>query len=202
MEPYVPFLTRRFGAALQFASALHHPQNRKGTSIPHIAHLMRVCALVLEAGGDEDQAIAALLHDAVGDQGGLPTLETIAHLFGDRVAAAVEPYSDSTVSDRTKKLPWRERKEKYLEQLLGANKDAVLIAAADKLDNARATLSDYRKIGTQLWLRFNAPRDEQFWFYWALVAILRQTAAPKALVDELESVVKELNWLDDLNPRR
>jgi (p)ppGpp synthase/HD superfamily hydrolase len=139
MAAYIPFLTRRFDAALQFASALHHAQNRKGGSIPYIAHLMSVCALVLEADGDEDQAIAALLHDSVEDQGGIPTLETIRHLFGDRVAAAVESCSDSTVSDRTKKLPWRERKETYLAHLRSATKDAAFVAAADKLHNARTT---------------------------------------------------------------
>jgi len=108
---------------------------------------MGVCALVLEAGGDEDQAIAALLHDAVEDQGGLATLETIHQLFGQRVAAAVESCSDSTVSDPTKKLPWRERKEKYLAHLRSANADALIVGAADKLHNARAVLTDYRQIG-------------------------------------------------------
>src|ERR1700745_2434241 len=117
MQPY-PFLTWRFDLALQFASGLHHRQARKGGSVPYIAHLMGVCALVLEAGGDEDQAIAALLHDAVEDQGGLPTLQTIRHLFGERVAVAVESCSDSTVSDPANKPPWLERKQKYLAHLL------------------------------------------------------------------------------------
>jgi len=139
MEPYAPFLTWRFEIALQFASGLHHQQTRKGVPIPYIAHLMSVCALVLEAGGDEDQAIAALLHDAVEDQGGLPTLDTIRHLFGDRVADAVESCSDSTASDPTKKLPWRERKEKYLAHLGSTkNKDVLLVAAADKLHKCQS----------------------------------------------------------------
>ena len=97
MEPYTPFLTRRFDLALQFASGLHHNQPRKGTYIPYIANLMSVAALVLEAGGgNEDQAIAALLHDAVEDQGGLPTLDLIRRLFGYRVADTVMECSDST----------------------------------------------------------------------------------------------------------
>jgi (p)ppGpp synthase/HD superfamily hydrolase len=195
MEAYVPFLTWRFDAALQFASGLHHDQPRKGVPIPYIAHLMSVCALVLEAGGDEDQAISALLHDAVEDQGGKATLDTIRHLFGKRVADAVESCSDSTATDPTKKLPWRERKEMYLTHLQGAKEDAVLIAAADKLHNARAILSDYRELGEQLWLRFNAPKNEQLWYYCALVETLRQTAAPTVLVGELEKVVKELTEL-------
>jgi (p)ppGpp synthase/HD superfamily hydrolase len=195
MEAYVPFLTWRFDAALQFASGLHHDQPRKGVPIPYIAHLMSVCALVLEAGGDEDQAISALLHDAVEDQGGKATLDTIRHLFGKRVADAVESCSDSTATDPTKKLPWRERKEMYLTHLQGAKEDAVLIAAADKLHNARAILSDYRELGEQLWLRFNAPKNEQLWYYCALVETLRQTVAPTVLVGELEKVVKELTEL-------
>jgi (p)ppGpp synthase/HD superfamily hydrolase len=201
MESQAPLMTWRFDAALQFASALHHKQIRKGTPIPYLAHLMSVCALVLEAGGDEDQAIAALLHDAVEDQGGLPTLDTIRHLFGERVADIVESCSDSTVSDRTKKLPWRERKEKYLEHLRGANKDAVFIAAADKLHNARAILSDYRELGEQLWLRFNAPKNDQLWYYGEFVKSIRQTAAPKVIVDELERVVDELKELARSNPK-
>jgi (p)ppGpp synthase/HD superfamily hydrolase len=151
---YSPFLTRRFDLAFQVASGLHSEQERKGTGIPYIAHLMAVCALVLEAGGDEDQAIVALLHDAVEDQGGLPTLDTIRRLFGNRVAAAVESCSDSTVSNPEKKLPWRDRKESYLEHLRHAGKDALIVAVADKLHNASAILSDYRRIGDELWSRF------------------------------------------------
>jgi (p)ppGpp synthase/HD superfamily hydrolase len=193
MESNAPFLTRRFDLALHFASGLHHRQLRKGTATPYIAHLLSVCALVLENGGDEDQAIAALLHDAVEDQGGPPTLDTIRHLFGERVANAVESCSDSTVSDPTKKLPWRERKEKYLAHLRGTNnKDVLLVTAADKLHNARAILSDYRELREKLWQRFNAPKKDQLWYYGRLVETFQQTAAPKVLVGELERVVKEL----------
>ena len=193
MEPYAPFLTWRFDSALQFASGLHHQQPRKGVPIPYVSHLMSVCALVLEAGGDEDQAIAALLHDAVEDQGGRSTLDTIRNMFGDRVANTVESCSDSTATDPTEKPPWRGRKVKYLEHLQSADKDALMVSAADKLHNARAILSDYREIGEQLFVRFNAPKEDQLWYYGALVKTLRQTAAPKVLVDELERVVKELN---------
>src|ERR1700730_4884149 len=101
-----PFLTRRFDLALQFASGLHHSQCRKGTPIPYVSHLMAVSAIVLEAGGDEDLAIAALLHDAVEDQGQAPTLETIRRMFGDRVANVVMECSDT---DRETKRPGRER---------------------------------------------------------------------------------------------
>jgi (p)ppGpp synthase/HD superfamily hydrolase len=153
---------------------------------------MGVCALVLEAGGDEDQAIAALLHDAVEDQGGLPTLQSIRHLFGERVAVAVESCSDSTVSDPANKPPWLERKQKYLAHLLSANTDALIVSAADKLHNARAILSDYRTIGEELWPRFKAAKKEQLWYYGALVRTFQQTTVPKAIVGELERVVNEL----------
>jgi (p)ppGpp synthase/HD superfamily hydrolase len=188
-------LTWRFDAALQFASGLHHDQARKGGSIPYIAHLMSVCALVLEAGGDEDQAIAALLHDAVEDQGGLPTLATIRHMFGDRVAGTVESCSDSMETNPDEKLPWRSRKDKYLDHLRTANADALMVSAADKLHNARAVLADYRELGEGLWSRFNAPKEDQLWFYGEMIKTLQQTAAPKPLVDELSLVVGELKHL-------
>lgn len=156
---------------------------------------MGVCSLVLEAGGNEDQAIAALLHDAVEDQGGLPTLATIRHMFGDRVANTVESCSDSTASDPSEKLLWRERKDKYLEHLRSADGDALLVSAADKLHNARAALSDYRELGEKLWPRFNAPKEDQLWYYGALVDVLERTAAPKRLVTELRRVVHELKGL-------
>jgi (p)ppGpp synthase/HD superfamily hydrolase len=194
-EQYIPFLTWRFDAALQFASGLHHQQPRKGVPIPYIAHLMAVCSLVLEAGGDEDQAIAALLHDAVEDQGGLSTLATIRHMFGDRVANTVESCSDSTATDPTEKVGWHERKDKYLEHLRSANADALLVSAADKLHNARAVLSDYRAVGDQLWSRFKAPKEDQLRYYGALVDVLGGTAAPKPLVKELRRVVDELKQL-------
>src|ERR1017187_4568106 len=134
-----------------------------------------VCALVIEAGGDEDQAIAGLLHDAVEDQGGIPTLETIRHMFGDRVACIVESCSDSMATDPNEKPPWRERKIKYLEHLRSANADALIVSAADKLHNARAVLADYRELGEGLWLRFNAPKEDQLWFYEEMIKTLRQT---------------------------
>jgi (p)ppGpp synthase/HD superfamily hydrolase len=195
MHADASFLTWRFNVAFEFASGLHHHQRRKGVGPPYIAHLMAVCGLVLEAGGDEDQAIAALLHDAVEDQGGLATLETIRHLFGERVANAVEACSDSLVSEPTMKPPWRERKEKYLAHLRHANADSLIVGAADKLHNARAILSDYRQIGEEVWTRFNAAKEDQLWYYSALVDAFRQTTASKALVDQLGRVVEELRQL-------
>jgi (p)ppGpp synthase/HD superfamily hydrolase len=156
---------------------------------------MSVCALVLEAGGDEDQAMAALLHDAVEDRGGRSTLDTIRQMFGDRVANTVESCSDSTATNPEEKLPWRERKDNYLEHLRNANADALIVSAADKLHNARAILADYRELGEGLWSRFNAPKQDQLWFYGEMATTLRQTAAPRPLVDELGLVVGELKRL-------
>lgn len=188
-------LSWRFDLALQLALGLHRQQVRKGTTIPYISHLLAVCSLVLEAGGDEDQAIAALLHDAVEDQGGSATLETIRHLFGDRVATAVESCSDSVVTDAAKKAPWRQRKEKYLAHLQHANEDARLIAAADKLHNVRAVLKDFREMGDQVWSRFNAPKQEQLWYYSALVDSLPPTGTAQPIIEELAREVEELKEL-------
>lgn len=192
MAPHAPFLTRRFDLALQFASAFHHQQVRKSSNVPYIAHLMSVCALVLEAGGDEDQAIAALLHDAVEDQGGLPTLETIRRLFGQRVADTVEACSDSTSSAPNSKPPWRQRKEAYLQRLRTATPDTLLVSAADKLHNARAILADCRAMGEQAWSRFKAQKVDQLWYYRSVVSILRERGASAHLVDELQEIASEL----------
>lgn len=185
-------LSRRFTLAFDLAFGLHHNQPRKGTPVPYISHLMAVCSLVLDSGGDEDQAIAALLHDAVEDQGGLATLATIRQLFGDRVANAVESCSDSTTSDPAQKLPWRERKEKYLAHLKDANADALIVGVADKLHNARAILTDYRQVGEELWSRFKVGKGVQLWYYGELVKAFKGTEAPKVLVDELAKTVQEL----------
>jgi (p)ppGpp synthase/HD superfamily hydrolase len=197
MKPPDPFLTRRFDVALHFASGLHHAQFRKGTNIPYIAHLMSVASLVLEAGGDEDQAIAALLHDAMEDQGGPPTLATIQKLFGDRVADTVRECSDSESEDPNSKKPWRDRKRAYIAHLAEASVDALRVSIADKLHNARAILADYRILGDKLWERFNkeASKKDQLDYYRALVTAFRKTAAPNAMVEELDRVVGELEQL-------
>jgi (p)ppGpp synthase/HD superfamily hydrolase len=188
---YNPFLSRRFYLALDFAAGLHHSQCRKGTNIPYIVHLMSVCAIVLENGGDEDLAIAALLHDAAEDQGGRPTLEPIRQLFGDRVAEVVAECSDT---DQVPKPPWRERKEAYLAHLRSASADARLISAADKLSNLRNILADYRQLKEDLWGRFNAKREDQLWFYRSVIFALRE-ADSNPIVDEMESTFGQLEEL-------
>ncbi len=192
MPSYKPFLNYRFDLAFHFASGLHRAQLRKDERTPYISHLMSVCALVLESGGDEDQAIAALLHDAVEDQGGLPTLDAIRRLFGDRVANAVRECSDNETSDPDNKAPLLQRKQRYLEHLLNVSPDALMISVADKLHNARTILTDYRQCGDKVWRRFNTGKVDLLKYYRALTTTFRKTSAPTAMVEELEKIVTEL----------
>jgi (p)ppGpp synthase/HD superfamily hydrolase len=181
-------LTRRFEQALIFATRKHAGQIRKGTGTPYISHLLSVAALVLEAGGDEDLAIAALLHDVVEDCGGAPMLKEIRRRFGKRVADVVEGCTDT---DETPKPPWRERKEQYIRHLRTADAGVRLVSAADKLHNARSILSDYRVFGEPIWQRFQGKREGTLWYYRALLSEFRRKY-PNRLVDELERVIREL----------
>jgi len=185
-------LSERFADALVYATGLHAGQVRKGSGVPYIAHLLAVTALVLEYGGDEDTAIAALLHDAVEDQGGAATRGAIAARFGEPVAAIVDGCSDTDV---VPKPPWQARKEAYIAHVAGAPPAVLLVSASDKLHNARSILADYRQVGEALWDRFTGSRAGTLWYYRALVAAYRQTAAPPALVDELDRTVSELERL-------
>lgn len=191
MQKAEPVLTERFAKAFDYAFHLHRHQVRKGTPVPYIAHLMAVASLVIENGGDEDEAIAALLHDAVEDQGGQATLAEIRRQFGDRVAEIVWSNSDT---DEIPKPPWRERKENYLKHLRSAPPSVLLVSAADKLHNARAILSDYRRFGEAVWARFRGSREGTLWYYRSLVEIFGQTG-PQGLADELARVVQELEEL-------
>ena len=182
-------VTERFSEALAFADERHRDHRRKGTEIPYISHLLAVAGIVLEFGGDEDAAIAALLHDAVED--GKATAEEIRARFGETVARVVGECSDT---DQQPKPPWRARKEMYIAHLAHASDAALLVSAADKLHNARAILADYRQVGDRLWARFNKDADS-LWYYRALVNAFRNTKAPVALIDELQRVVAELECL-------
>jgi (p)ppGpp synthase/HD superfamily hydrolase len=188
-------LTERFERALFFAAREHAAQVRKGSDTPYIAHLLGVCAIVLEHEGDEDEAIAALLHDAIEDQGGAVMRERIRREFGDRVTAIVDGCTDAEVIP---KPPWRVRKEAYLAHLPGAEASVHLVSAADKLYNARAILEDYRRIGEALWERFTGGREGTLWYYRSLAdqfaEVLRQPRA-RPLAEELSRVVAELERL-------
>lgn len=180
-------LTPRFDEALVYASELHRSQRRKGRGVPYLSHLLAVTATVIEHGGKEDEAIAAILHDAVEDQGGAATREQIRLRFGERVAAIVDGCTDTDV---TPKPPWKERKTAFIESLSGADASIQLVVAADKLHNAGSTLADYRRIGDEVWERFSGGRDGTLWYYRSAVNALDK--APSTLVDILVRVVSEL----------
>lgn len=192
MNEQLPILTERFDDALVFAARLHARQWRKGTRVPYISHLLGAAAIALEHGADEDEAIAALLHDAVEDQGGAPTRELIRQKFGERVASIVDACSDA---DSVPKPPWRERKERYLQHLAGETRRSVfLVSASDKLHNARSLLAEYRTHGEQVWERFRGGREGTLWYYRAVVEILCQRW-PSPLTEELARTVEELDGL-------
>jgi (p)ppGpp synthase/HD superfamily hydrolase len=184
-------LGARFNEAFLFAAEKHASQTRKKTDVPYISHLMSVASLVLEAGGGEDEGVAALLHDVVEDCGGHPVLEEIRQRFGDRVSNIVEGCTDAYTIP---KPPWKQRKLDYLEVLRRADEDVRLVSAADKLHNVRSILADYRREGDSVWERFSGRRDGTLWYYRAVLDVLRQGKANR-LVDELERVVTELETL-------
>jgi (p)ppGpp synthase/HD superfamily hydrolase len=188
METIRTKLTSRFSDAMQMAYQLHTSQYRKGSGTPYIAHLLSVAALVLEASGDEEQAIAALLHDAVEDQGGLDTLHRIHERFGARVAAIVEGCSDSVVQP---KPPWRGRKEAYLTHLAEASQDVRLVSLADKVHNARSLLRDLRQNGVAVFENFNGRQEGTLWYYAALVQEF-ESGDRGYLATELSRVVQEI----------
>jgi (p)ppGpp synthase/HD superfamily hydrolase len=184
----------RFLRAFSFAAEKHAGQTRKASAIPYIAHLMGVASLVLEFGGDEDMAMAALLHDVVEDCGGAPMLREVRRRFGSRVAKIVDGCTDS---DSDPKPPWRERKETYIRHLKDADAETRLVSAADKLNNVRSILSDYREVGESIWARFNGGREGTLWYYRSLLEeFLRRK--PNRLIQELELAVRELEFTASL----
>ncbi len=184
-------LSPRFDQALQYAVLIHAGQNRKGTSIPYISHLLGVVSIALEYGANEDEAIGALLHDAGEDAGGHGRIEDIRQRFGDAVADIVQGCTDS---ETIPKPPWQKRKEDYIAHVAGASASVRLVSAADKLHNARAILRDFRQFGHALWSRFNGGKDGTLWYYRALVKVFQQ-AGTNDLVAELDRGVTEIENL-------
>ena len=178
-------LSIRFDEALAYAHALHRDQTRKGTAVPYISHLIAVAAIVIENGGSEDEAIAALLHDAAEDQGGHATLAVVRQRFGDAVAGIVE---DCTDSWREPRPPWRERKEAYLARLPEKGPSSLLVSLADKTHNAEAIHFDYLELGDDLWSRFSGGADGTRWYYGALSDTFRRVL-PGRLSDRLVRAV-------------
>jgi len=185
-------LGERFRAALVFAAEAHDGQRRKGTEIPYIAHLLGVTAIVLEYGGDEDQAIAALLHDAIEDQGGDVMRRRILERFGEHVTGMVNDCTDAEV---VPKPPWKERKLAYLAHIPSAAADSLLVSMADKLHNSRAILRDLRHEGLGVFERFKGGHDGTLWYYRSLVEAFSARdprGAARALLDELSHTVDEM----------
>ena len=181
-------LTNRFEQALVYASQLHRYQVRKCSNVPYISHLLSVAAIVLEHGGDEDQAIAALLHDAVEDQGGVKTLESIRAKFGEKVATIVE---GCTESDVIPKPPWRERKLAIINRHRQASAEVRRVILADKLHNVRSLLSDLYRYGDGVWDNFKGGKEGTLWFYRSLIDADRDAGA-SFLTEECQRVLLEL----------
>ncbi len=181
----------RFLRAVEFAAKKHGSQTRKASTIPYVAHLIGVASLVLEAGGDEDLAIAALLHDVVEDCGGTPMLKELRRRFGARVARIVDGCTDAY---EIPKPLWHDRKVNYINRLTKEDEDTRLVSAADKLNNVRSILSDYRAIGESVWSRFNGKRDGTLWYYRTLRDEFLQSK-PNRITRDFDLAVKELESL-------
>ncbi|ESA34649.1 metal dependent phosphohydrolase [Leptolyngbya sp. Heron Island J] len=184
-------LGARFETALVYAAQLHRQQRRKLTGVPYMAHLMAVAALVLEDGGSEDEAIAALLHDAVEDQGGLATLEVIRQRFGKAVADLVlgctQPADQAGLS-------WRDQKRLYLEQIRGAGHGVQRIMLADKLHNGRSLLGLLQVYGDRVWGHFSGGRQGTLWLYGEYVELF-ESARSGWMVETLGRINLELRQL-------
>jgi (p)ppGpp synthase/HD superfamily hydrolase len=184
-------LSSRFENAMTYAFQLHANHRRKGSDIPYIAHLLGVTALVLEDGGDEDEAIAALLHDAVEDCGGLETLKDIRIKYGEHVAYIVDSCTDAYV---VPKPPWRARKEHYIDHLRDTSPDVLRVSIADKLHNARSILWDLRQQGESIFERFNGGKEGTLWYYHTLLRLFQLTFN-SPMVQELDCTIQAIELL-------
>lgn len=186
-------ITERLYQALQFTFKLHGRDARKASSVPYMAHLLAVCAMTQQDGGDEDEAIAALLHDALEDKPDETSREEIGQLFGEKVLKIVELSTDTPVEYRGGVKPrWRERKEYYLAHIRTSNPELLRVTLADKVDNARAIYSDYQRLGEDLWKRFNAGREDQIWYYESAVDAFKTAGVHGPLLEELERLVSQI----------
>jgi GTP pyrophosphokinase len=189
-------LSARFEDAVSYAAKAHADQVRKGSGVPYVAHLLGVAALVLEDRGGEDEAIAALLHDAVEDQGGPTRLEDIRGRFGERVAEIVEGCSDSIREEGQPKADWWERKCAHLDHLahVGGDLAAPLlrVSMADKLSNLRATVRDAGLNGDGFWKVFRQGAASQLWYYGRMNDIFRARCPESTMLPELEALLAQL----------
>ena len=189
-----PYFSDRFLTAFSMAYKLHGEQLRKASQTPYLAHLMTVASMVMENGGSEDQAIAALLHDAVEDAGGIPTLDMIREEFGEYVAELVDGCTDSYTQP---KEDWKLRKIAYLEKLKKASNDVKLISLADKVHNARSIVRDLHRTGDQTWEKFKGKKAGTLWYYHSLAKVFDDT--PYTLLkNELRNLEDEMQTLANM----
>ncbi len=182
------------GEAVALACRLHSTQSRKSTNIPYVSHLLAVAALVIEDCGDEDTAIAAVLHDAVEDQGGLKTAKLIRKRFGTRVEGMVLECSDAAPESEDQKDPWLVRKAHHIHKMSTMSIPALHVTAADKLHNVQSTLLDRQsEIGSHVWQRFNADRDDFFWYHRKVLAVLEARIGESRSVRRLRGALEELD---------
>ena len=185
-------LSKRYADALTYAAELHRTQERKGSGVPYVAHLLSVSALVLKAGGDEAAAIAALLHDSLEDQGrDGQTEREIVEKFGRDVLAIVKGCTDT---EQNPKPAWRVRKEAYITHLATAPSQVHLVSCADKLHNARSIVADLRSLGDELWTRFTGGKEGSLWYYETLAKAFASTGVGPLAV-ELQRTVAEMRML-------
>ena len=181
--------------AYVYSFELHKKQTRKGSNIPYFTHLSSVSNLIIENNGTTTQAIAGLLHDAVEDQGGAKTLAAIKRKFGPKVAKIVDQCSDTTIKP---KPPWKTRKIKYIKDIKNKTQDTLLVSLCDKYHNANCILSDYQKVGEEIWDRFTASKQETFWYYESLYKEFKKylknhlelIKAFKDTVDEMKRIIQ------------
>src|SRR3954451_11609411 len=185
--------TERLIEALAVATRLHADQLRKGTPIPYVSHLYGACSIALDYGANEDEAIAALLHDAIEDADDTQAARDAVAAFGPRVVHIVEACTDGTPGPDGQKPPWQERKDAYLVHLATADAAVLLVSASDKLHNARSIVADLRRDPERLWTRFKATPDQTLKYYRRLVDAFRANEASRQdLVDELDRTVTEI----------
>lgn len=180
----------KFVDALGYAARLHQEQVRKGSGRPYVTHLLGVASLVGDAGGSEDEVIAALLHDALEDQPDKTSHQILRDRFGPAVADIVRACSDSEGSGP--KADWRQRKERYLAHLAQSPPSALLVSCADKLHNVRTIIADLRELGDEAWTRFKGGKDGTLWYYSALVDAFARLPVPARVRDELAGAVAEM----------
>jgi (p)ppGpp synthase/HD superfamily hydrolase len=192
-------ISPKFLEALGYSFDIHKAQLRKGTKIPYIAHLLAVCAIVIEYGGEEEHAIAALLHDAAEDGGGEAVLCEIELRFGRRVAGIVKACSDSITENESDKPDWKLRKEFYLSSIREKHYDALIVSLADKIHNSRSIANDLRVIGEAVWERFKGGREGTLWYYKLLLnrfeARIRTSESLYPMIQEFKRGVADLQLM-------